>query len=90
MVASRGPVRFAGVEERTDAVVREVREPERDALDVLDEVVDAFAGLVTWERCQARRPSMTSSSLIATTAFESGITLLCYRPAPDQQASAAT
>jgi dihydrofolate reductase len=28
--------------------------------------------------------------LIATTAFDSGITLLCYRPAPDQQASAAT
>jgi dihydrofolate reductase len=27
--------------------------------------------------------------LIATTAFDSGITLLCYRPAPDQQASAA-
>jgi len=28
--------------------------------------------------------------LIATTAFASGITLLCYRPAPPQQASAAT
>ncbi len=28
--------------------------------------------------------------LVATTAFDSGITLLCYRPAPDQQASAAT
>jgi dihydrofolate reductase len=28
--------------------------------------------------------------LIATTAFASGITLLCYRPAPSQQASAAT
>jgi dihydrofolate reductase len=28
--------------------------------------------------------------LIAATAFESGITLLCYRPAPDQQVSAAT
>ncbi len=28
--------------------------------------------------------------LIATTAFDSGITLLCYRPAPPQQASAAT
>ena len=28
--------------------------------------------------------------LIATTAFDSGITLLCYRQAPDQPASAAT
>jgi len=28
--------------------------------------------------------------LIATTTFDSGITLLCYRPAPPQQASAAT
>ena len=28
--------------------------------------------------------------LIAATAFASGITLLCYRPAPPQQASAAT
>jgi len=28
--------------------------------------------------------------LIATTAFDSGITLLCYRPAPPPQASAAT
>ena len=28
--------------------------------------------------------------LIATTAFDSGIALLCYRPAPLQQASAAT
>jgi dihydrofolate reductase len=27
---------------------------------------------------------------IAATAFDSGVTLLCYRPAPDQQASAAT
>jgi hypothetical protein len=25
---------------------------------------------------------------ITTTTFDSGITLLCYRPAPDQQASA--
>src|SRR5437762_9747918 len=28
--------------------------------------------------------------LIATTAFDSGVTLLCYRPARDQPASAAT
>ncbi|HKS48260.1 MAG TPA: dihydrofolate reductase family protein [Amycolatopsis sp.] len=28
--------------------------------------------------------------LIATTVFDSGITLLCYRPAPDQQATPAT
>jgi dihydrofolate reductase len=28
--------------------------------------------------------------LIATTTFDSGITLLCYRPTPDQQASPAT
>jgi dihydrofolate reductase len=27
---------------------------------------------------------------IATTAFDSGITLLCFRPAPDQDAGAAT
>jgi hypothetical protein len=27
---------------------------------------------------------------IATTTFDSGVTLLCYRPAPDQQASATT
>src|SRR4029453_8225299 len=27
---------------------------------------------------------------IATTAFDSGVTLLCFRPAPDQQAGAAT
>jgi dihydrofolate reductase len=28
--------------------------------------------------------------LIATTAFDSGVTLLCYRPAPDRPATAAT
>ena len=28
--------------------------------------------------------------LIATTAFDSGITLLCYRPTPDQQATPGT
>jgi dihydrofolate reductase len=27
--------------------------------------------------------------LIATTAFDSGVILLCYRPAPDQRADAA-
>jgi hypothetical protein len=27
---------------------------------------------------------------IATTTFDSGITLLCYRPAPDQQATPET
>jgi dihydrofolate reductase len=28
--------------------------------------------------------------LFATTAFDSGVTLLCYRPVPDEQAGAAT
>src|SRR2546428_12820440 len=46
------------------------------------------AGWGSGVRALHRRPLRIQ--LIATTAFNSGITLLCYRPAPPQQASAAT
>ena len=38
------PVRFAGVEQGSDAVVVEVGEPERGAFDAFDEVVGCFGG----------------------------------------------
>lgn len=40
------PVGAASVEERSDAVVAELPEPERCSLDPFDEVVDRFSGAV--------------------------------------------
>lgn len=41
-----GPVGLAGVEQHADAPVGPVRDPERDPLDALGEVVDRFHGAV--------------------------------------------
>jgi hypothetical protein len=44
--AEHSPVRFASVEQGSDAVVLEVAEPKANPFDPLDQVVDRFGGSV--------------------------------------------
>ena len=54
-VVEQCPVGSAGVEQRSDPVVVEVDDPERDPLDAFDQVVDRFGRPVRDTRSMRRR-----------------------------------